>query len=101
VRTGAEATETGRGLLPRYTVTGTTRVTGCPGCACLRAAALWARMASVRAGSGLTHYQAHYNTARPHQGIAQRAPADERDVPRATLTDVDTRQIRENLSWAA
>jgi hypothetical protein len=51
--------------------------------------------------AGLTHYQAHYNTARPHQGIAQRAPADERDVPRATLTDVDTRQIRENLSWAA
>jgi putative transposase len=41
----------------------------------------------------LTEYQAHYNTARPHQGIAQRVP-DERDGPRATLTDVDTLQIR-------
>ena len=29
----------------------------------------------------LTDYQAHYNTARPHQGIAQRVPADERDHP--------------------
>ena len=26
----------------------------------------------------LTEYQAHYNTARPHQGIAQRVPDDER-----------------------
>jgi putative transposase len=42
----------------------------------------------------LTEYQAHYNTARPHQGIAQRVPADERDAHRATVTDVDTRQIR-------
>ena len=25
----------------------------------------------------LTVYQAHYNTARPHQGIAQRVPDDE------------------------
>ena len=25
----------------------------------------------------LTEYQAHYNTARPHQGIAQRVPDDE------------------------
>jgi len=25
----------------------------------------------------LTEYQAHYNTARPHQGIAQRVPGDE------------------------
>ncbi len=29
----------------------------------------------------LTDYQAHYNTARPHQGIAQRVPAGERDPP--------------------
>ena len=29
----------------------------------------------------LTEYQAHYNTARPHQGIAQRAPDDKPDVP--------------------
>ena len=27
--------------------------------------------------TALTEYQAHYNTARPHQGIAQRVPADE------------------------
>ena len=43
--------------------------------------------------SVLAEYQAHYNTARPHQGIAQRVPADERDPHRATLTDVDTWQI--------
>ena len=42
----------------------------------------------------LTEYQAHYNTARPHQGIAQRVPDDERDAPRATVTDVDSQQIR-------
>src|ERR1022692_3167396 len=42
----------------------------------------------------LTDYQAHYNTARPHQGIAQRVPADERDAHPATVIDVDTRQIR-------
>jgi hypothetical protein len=34
----------------------------------------------------LTDYQAHYNTAPPHQGIAQHVPDDERDVPRATVT---------------
>jgi len=32
--------------------------------------------------------------ARPHQGIAQRVPADERDAHPATVTGVDTRQIR-------
>ena len=42
----------------------------------------------------LTGYQAHYNTARPHQGIAQRVPDDERDAHPATVTDVDTWQIR-------
>ena len=42
----------------------------------------------------LTDYQAHYNMARPHQGIAQRVPADESDAHPATVTDVDTRQIR-------
>jgi hypothetical protein len=42
----------------------------------------------------LTDYQAHYNTARPHQGIAQRVPADERDAHPATVTDIDTWQIR-------
>jgi len=48
-----------------------------------------AHLRSVLAG-----YQAQYNTARPHQGIAQRVPAGERDAHRATLTDVDTWQIR-------
>ena len=42
----------------------------------------------------LAEYQAHYNTARPHQGIAQHVPDDERDGPRATVTDIDTQQIR-------
>jgi pimeloyl-ACP methyl ester carboxylesterase len=42
----------------------------------------------------LTEYQAHYNTARPHQGIAQRVPADEPDPHPATVTNVGTRQIR-------
>jgi hypothetical protein len=45
-------------------------------------------------GFGLTGYQAHYNIARPYQGIAQHVPADERDVPRGTVTDIDTQQIR-------
>jgi len=35
-----------------------------------------------------------YNTARPHQGIARHVPDDEHDRPRATLTDVNTQQIR-------
>lgn len=42
----------------------------------------------------LTEYQQHYNVARPHQGIAQRAPDDEPDVPRRIGTDLDTQQIR-------
>ena len=29
----------------------------------------------------LTGYQAHYNTARPHQGIAQRVPDSHHDAP--------------------
>ena len=42
----------------------------------------------------LAEYQAHYNTARPHQGIAQRVPYGEPDAPRATVTGIDTQQIR-------
>jgi putative transposase len=42
----------------------------------------------------LTGYQAHYNTARPHQGIAQRVPDTECDIHPATVTHVDVRQIR-------
>ena len=43
----------------------------------------------------LTEYQGHYNAARPHQGIAQRVPDDDRAPPRATVTtEVDAQQIR-------
>ena len=42
----------------------------------------------------LTEYQTHHNTARPHQGIAQRAPDDKPDVPGRVGTDLDTLQIR-------
>ena len=42
----------------------------------------------------LAEYQAHYNTARPHQGIAQRVPDGEPDAPRAAVTGIDTQQIR-------
>jgi putative transposase len=38
----------------------------------------------------LTEYQAHYNTGRPHQGIAQRVP----DRPRVTAASLDARRIR-------
>ena len=44
--------------------------------------------------SVLTEYQAHYNTARPHQGIFQRIPNDEPDAPRATVTHVNSQRIR-------
>jgi putative transposase len=42
----------------------------------------------------LTGHQARYNTARPHQGKAQRVPDEEPDVARATLADIDRQQIR-------
>jgi transposase InsO family protein len=42
----------------------------------------------------LAEYQEHYNRARPHQGIAQRVPDGEPDAPRATVTGIDTQQIR-------
>ena len=41
----------------------------------------------------LAEYQEHYNTARPHQGIAQRVPGDECNAPRAAVTDIDIQQI--------
>jgi putative transposase len=34
-----------------------------------------------------TDYQMHYNTARPHQGIGQHVPDDERHVLDVTMTD--------------
>jgi putative transposase len=42
----------------------------------------------------LTRYQTHYNTARPHQGIAQHVPDDELDSIRGALTDIDTQHVR-------
>ncbi len=42
----------------------------------------------------LTDYQAHYNAARPHQGIAQHVPCDEPDAARITVINVDRQQIR-------
>ncbi len=42
----------------------------------------------------LAQYQARYNAARPHQGIAQRVPDGERGTPGATVTGIDTQQIR-------
>ena len=41
----------------------------------------------------LTEYQQHYNTARPHQGIAQHIPGAERDTTRFTVTDLDSARI--------
>jgi putative transposase len=38
----------------------------------------------------LAEYQAHYNTARPHQGIAQHVPDNDRDAPRVTVIDLNT-----------
>ena len=42
----------------------------------------------------LTEYQAHYNTARPHQGIAQRVPDGEPDARPIAASDLDSQQIR-------
>jgi putative transposase len=42
----------------------------------------------------LAEYAAHYNTARPHQGIGQRAPNDDPDELTATLIDLETARIR-------
>jgi transposase InsO family protein len=42
----------------------------------------------------LTEYQTHYNTARPHQSMAQRVPDSDRHIPRANVTDPDTARIR-------
>jgi transposase InsO family protein len=42
----------------------------------------------------LAEYQAHYNMARPHQGIAQHVPDEEPDAPHADATDTNTQQAR-------
>jgi transposase InsO family protein len=41
----------------------------------------------------LAEYQVHYNTARPHQGIAQRVPDGEHDGSHITATDLDRERI--------
>ncbi len=41
----------------------------------------------------LTDYQAHYNTARPHQGIAQRVPGGEHDSGLLTVADLERERI--------
>ena len=46
----------------------------------------------------LAEYQVHYNTARPHQGIAQRVPDGEHPSPLPTST---ANGSTENPSWAA
>jgi transposase InsO family protein len=43
--------------------------------------------------SVLAEYQVHYNTARPHQGIAQRVPDGEHDGSHITVTDLDRERI--------
>jgi hypothetical protein len=42
----------------------------------------------------LAEYQAHYNTARPHQGIAQRVPDGEHDGGRFAVADLDRERIQ-------
>jgi transposase InsO family protein len=41
----------------------------------------------------LVEYQVHYNTARPHQGIAQRVPGGKHDDGRLTVADLDRRRV--------
>jgi putative transposase len=42
----------------------------------------------------LIEYQVHYNTARPHQGMAQRVPDCDREVPGVTAVNLDVQRIR-------
>lgn len=42
----------------------------------------------------LAEYQAHYNTARPHQGIDQRVPGLDRGVSSAIEVNLDAQRIR-------
>ena len=41
----------------------------------------------------LAEYRVHYNTARPHQGIAQRVPDGEHDDGHLTVADLDRGRI--------
>ena len=42
----------------------------------------------------LTGYQVRCNTARPHQGIAQRIPGGDREAPGVTAVNLDGQRIR-------
>ena len=44
----------------------------------------------------LADYQVHYNTARPHQGIAQLVPDGKHDAGHITAADLDRRRILRN-----
>ena len=43
--------------------------------------------------AALAEYQAHYNTARPHQGIAQHIPDGEHDGGHLIAADLDRARI--------
>ena len=43
--------------------------------------------------AALAEYQLHYNTARPHQGIAQRVPDGKHDGGRLAVADLDRGRI--------
>jgi putative transposase len=45
----------------------------------------------------LAEYQAHYNTTRPHQGIAQHVPGGEHDGDHLTGTGLDLERIHRKL----
>jgi putative transposase len=45
----------------------------------------------------LAEYQVHYNTARPHQGIAQRVPDGEHDGGHLIVTGLDLERIHRRL----
>ena len=46
-------------------------------------------LGEARLRAVLAEFQAHYNTARPHQGIAQRVPDGEHDGGHSTVVDLD------------
>jgi putative transposase len=49
----------------------------------------------------LAEYQVHYNTARPHQGIAQRVPTANTTVATSPLPTSTANGSTENPSWTA
>src|SRR6185437_117110 len=50
-------------------------------------------LSSAHLRAVLAGYQAHYNMARPHQGIAQRVPDGEHDGGHLTVADLDRAPI--------